>query len=193
MFNNIILFFLSVAMVFGGTTPTQVKESTVTATVPIIVGAQQAVYEKWSAVLTTCSACTGSGAVENKVTCSDCRGTGKLTICRSCSGYGQVMTHNIFDGAVCSKCGSTSNHAHWEKCQRCKGGGSEPEYTCQYCSGSGYKINGAKPCPTCSGSGMSGYKKGSFIATVTADANSLPADGKHTDGYWYILKNLIEE
>lgn len=34
---------------------------------------------------------------------------------------------------------------------------------------------------------------GDFVSEVTVKAGSLPQDGKHTDGYWYVLKNLVED
>ena len=39
----------------------------------------------------------------------------------------------------------------------------------------GYKVNGYST------------QKGDYIETVTADApDAYPADGVHTDGYWYV-------
>ncbi|MBU5676759.1 hypothetical protein KQI88_10040 [Alkaliphilus sp. MSJ-5] len=35
------------------------------------------------------------------------------------------------------------------------------------------------------------YKKGSYISRVTGTANQYPMDGKHSDGYWYVRKGLV--
>lgn len=31
------------------------------------------------------------------------------------------------------------------------------------------------------------YSKGEFIANVTAEASTYPAEGRHSDGFWYVL------
>lgn len=37
------------------------------------------------------------------------------------------------------------------------------------------------------------YSKGSYISDVIAEYSSLPADGKHSDGYWYMFVKMASD
>lgn len=71
---------------------------------------------------------------------------------------------------------SASDDRTWKKydcatvpCVTCTGTGGE-DATCTICSGTGNSIG-----------------KGTFVADITAAANSYPSNGRHTDGFWYVI------
>lgn len=37
------------------------------------------------------------------------------------------------------------------------------------------------------------YEKTNSVGDITADKGGYPVDGRHSDGYWYVLRNLVEE
>lgn len=170
------------------------SKSNIKTPVPVDVGVQQAIYEKFSCVPDTCEDCVGTGKTEIKNSCSYCGGKGQATVCPSCNGTGTEMYGNNYpSGHVCSICGGTSNHGHWRDCTTCRRSGSVAPYTCNRCGGKGYTSGGMKTCVKCSGSGNFGYKADSKLSEITADKGSLPTDGRHTDGYWYVFKENVEE
>lgn len=162
---KLISAILSLTMLFGsGAAPNSI--STVTANVPVTVGAQQAVYEKWTVVQDACSPCRGTGKINTIVKCS------------WCSGSGQEMYDQGYDGHQCGTCSSTSNHAHFRQCYQCSGSGS---------------TGGITTCTSCGGQGKMPYRKDMYLSEITSDNGSLPNNGKHTDGFWYVFKNLVED
>ncbi len=176
----------------------------VTDDVRITVGPQLAVYEKYNCVLTTCSTCSGRGTTTSTGTCGSCGGRGSWSgseTCGGCSGSGKVWVNN---GSICGICGSyypcsshpggpSANDGGYWTCGSCYGSGSvNRSHTCGSCGGSGSRTT-TSTCSTCKGSGNHGYVKGTYLSDVTVTANSLPANGNHTDGSWYILKHLIQD
>lgn len=137
---------------------------TTTYNLPSPVSPQQAVFEKYSSVLATCASCRGSGKVTSWGSCSACWGTGQTT-----------CTHDY--GFQCGYPITSGTH----------------RVTCTGCGGSGSRDT-VVTCSTCKGNGKSGYKIGSFISsTAQIPVSSFPNNGRHSDGYWYVLKTLIED
>lgn len=94
----------------------------------------------------TCSFCKGTGLV--KKTCPDCSGDGIADVeCQNCSGAGTIE-----QTTGCSDCGGTGS-VDGAECETCGGTGSvTAEIKCATCSGKG-KVNGTESCATCGGAG----------------------------------------
>lgn len=106
-----------------------------------------------------------------KVTCGVCSGSGRVPSyrkCTACYGAGDVNCSN-FD---------------------CPFGGGW--HACDVCKGSGQLVSGQIACYSCSGSGKIDGK-GALVSDVTATSGSLPSNGKHADGYWYVFKENVED
>lgn len=97
--------------------------------------------------------------------------------CNNCGGSGQVTGHNY----NCSYCGGSGSvncnnsdcpfGSGWHECQACI-----------------TKVKDSK----CNGTGKVAAK-GSYIEDVITDTGNLPSNGKHTDGYWYVFKENVED
>lgn len=177
---------------------------TVTTNVPITVGVGMYEYDKHICNLHTCGVCSGRGIINTLVRCSRCSGSGRITssetrTCGSCSGSGRGAQYYILSAAPCYVCGATGfsgQHRHatgeYDPCGSCGGSGSKSytsTSTCYNCSGSG-QTGSIKTCSPCAGRGKTG-SKGVYQSTLSALDGSLPNNGEHTDGFWYIRGRQI--
>lgn len=127
-------------------------------------------------------------AAVTKICTGDCEGKS-----------GQYMAH------WCVKCLKDVPLTKWNN----TGSNSQNQtfHTCSYCgntvtSTSGSIYNSWDPklvtCRTCGGTGTitvsSGYyTQGTYLTTVTAEQNTYPRNGQHTDGYWYVYQGLANK
>ncbi len=162
-----------------------------------------------------CVKCDGKGKIGSYsyTTCSSCGGSGSgMHFCAQCNGTGLTHEHYYSDGMICDYCGARGPHTHYGlnyTCSNCNGKGQYGSPTCSSCGGSGTQsyyssttctnckgkgtISSTVKCDTCIGSGKVNAHKGTYIADVTTDYNSLPADNRHTDGSWYVFRRKIED
>lgn len=129
-----------------------------------------------------CEACGGSGVIDNRVTCSNCRGTGGKN-CSDCMGAGEItylycpkcnwdyvidLSHN--GATTCANCGSTLQL--WTiKCSSCNGTGLSNS-RCVYCGGTG-KIGDVNICSTCGGNKNIAEKYNSYMVSLKDNNNNV--------------------
>lgn len=156
-------------------------------------------WKKYDCATVPCVTCTGTGNVQvscpktqvsGSHNCSNCGGDGSLEStrynwnCNSC-GQGGVSVPNSV--STCPSCGGSvtcESRPTSSQCGSCGGDGRIDDYvTCTSCNGAGKKD---ASCTVCNGTGNS-IGKGTFVADITAAANSYPSNGRHTDGFWYVI------
>lgn len=64
------------------------------------------------------------------------------------------------------------------------------KYSANWSSANTFETIGNTTCTTCGGEGYH-YSKGTYIADVTSPPGAYPANGKHSDGYWYVYIGLV--
>lgn len=169
---------LAITMLFGAASlPT--SGSQLTATVPITVGKQQAIYEKYRTITkqelnyfisyVSSMGPGGSGKTSGYQNYALDRKTGVITFSNRVSmpniKIGDVFWYEQVRGVYSIQVSDIHDGEFW---------GSKQYYD--------------KYSQT-----VTVYDKGSYLADTIAIENSLPADGKHSDGYWYVFKNLVED
>lgn len=103
---------------------------------------------------------------------------------RSCSGCGGDGYHPEY---VCSRCG-----AKWRQCS------DSSEERCEGCHSGGSKTFNRIQCSSCGGKGhtiisAAYYSQGAYLSAVTAEQNTYPQNGRHTDGFWYVYQGLANK
>lgn len=116
--------------------------------------------------------------------------------------YGKYNALPVYATKTCTTCGGSGKVAMYPYCSYC---GSTSVYKqssvwkCRNCGRSDDAVMYSQTCRTCNGIGnittstISGYKKGTFIAEITAEYGSLPQNGKHSDGYWYVFEKMLSQ
>lgn len=116
--------------------------------------------------------------------------------------------------AIWQKYNAVFNQAALVNCSRCNGFGYTGEtYHCN-CGASWDVSKGENPCYACRGwtsrtptknwcnpcdgtgsvkSGNDYYSQGTYLSAVTAEQNTYPQNGRHTDGFWYVYQGLANK